>query len=458
MNTQRPKSHEIDMLHGPLVSGILKFALPFAASSILQQMFNAVDVAVVGRFASSEALAAVGANTFLINLFINLFVGISVGANVVISHHIGQNDDNRTRKAVHTTMILAVLSGFTMLVTGLLIAAPVLELMDTPANVLSDSVLYLRIYMCGTPFFMIYNFGAAILRSKGDTKRPLYILIVAGLINTALNLLFVIVFHMSVDGVAIATGISNAFSALAILVLLKKEPEPFKLHFSLSAPDKAEISRILKIGLPAGLQSMVFSFSNVCVQTAINGYGSAAVAGAAISVNFDSFCYFFITAFCGAAITFTGQNFGAGNVMRCRHIFTICMIGGALTCFLGNMMFYTQRDFFLGLFTTDPQVVHYAVIRMSWVLIFQPMTVSYEISAAAMRGMNYSLEPALLTILGTCVLRLVWVFFVGPIWPGFAQLMYCYPISWVVTGTMVMTCYIIVSRRAYRRIASQCAN
>ena len=205
------------MLHGPLVSGILKFALPFAASSILQQMFNAVDVAVVGRFASSEALAAVGANTFLINLFINLFVGISVGANVVISNHIGQNDDNRTRKAVHTTMILAVLSGFTMLVTGLLIAAPVLELMDTPANVLSDSVLYLRIYMCGTPFFMIYNFGAAILRSKGDTKRPLYILIVAGLINTALNLLFVIVFHMSVDGVAIATGISNAFSALAIL-------------------------------------------------------------------------------------------------------------------------------------------------------------------------------------------------------------------------------------------------
>lgn len=188
MNTQRPKSHEIDMLHGPLVSGILKFALPFAASSILQQMFNAVDVAVVGRFASSEALAAVGANTFLINLFINLFVGISVGANVVISNHIGQNDDNRTRKAVHTTMILAVLSGFTMLVTGLLIAAPVLELMDTPANVLSDSVLYLRIYMCGTPFFMIYNFGAAILRSKGDTKRPLYILIVAGLINTALNL------------------------------------------------------------------------------------------------------------------------------------------------------------------------------------------------------------------------------------------------------------------------------
>lgn len=445
-------SSETDMLHGPLVTGILKFAVPFAASSILQQMFNSVDVAVVGRFASSEALAAVGANTFLINLFINLFVGISVGANVVISNHIGQNDMARIRKAVHATMVLALLSGFAMLVTGLVIAAPVLKLMGTPANVLDDSVLYLRIYMCGTPFFMVYNFGAAILRSKGDTKRPLYILIVAGLINTLLNLLFVIVFHMSVEGVAIATGIANAFSALAVVVLLKKEPEPFTLHWSKRVPDKGEIVRILKIGLPAGLQSMVFSFSNVFVQTAINGYGSAAVAGAAVSVTFDSYCYFLITAFCGAAITFTGQNFGAGNIDRCRRIFKICMIGGALSCLLGNALFYTQRDFFLSLFTTDPQVVHYAVIRMRWVLVFQSLAASYEISAAAMRGMNYSLEPALLTILGTCVLRLLWVFFVCPVWPGFDRLMYCYPISWVLTGTMVVACYIATSRKAYRSL------
>lgn len=445
-------SSETDMLHGPLVTGILKFAVPFAASSILQQMFNSVDVAVVGRFASSEALAAVGANTFLINLFINLFVGISVGANVVISNHIGQNDMARIRKAVHATMVLAMLSGFAMLVTGLVIAAPVLKLMGTPTNVLDDSVLYLRIYMCGTPFFMVYNFGAAILRSKGDTKRPLYILIVAGLINTLLNLLFVIVFHMSVEGVAIATGIANAFSALAVVVLLKKEPEPFTLHWSKHVPDKGEIVRILKIGLPAGLQSMVFSFSNVFVQTAINGYGSAAVAGAAVSVTFDSYCYFLITAFCGAAITFTGQNFGAGNIDRCRRIFKICMIGGALSCLLGNALFYTQRDFFLSLFTTDPQVVHYAVIRMRWVLVFQSLAASYEISAAAMRGMNYSLEPALLTILGTCVLRLLWVFFVCPVWPGFDRLMYCYPLSWVLTGTMVVACYIATSRKAYRTL------
>lgn len=446
-------TNEIDMLHGPLLGKILKFAMPFAASSILQQLFNSVDVAVVGRFASSEALAAVGANTFLINLLINFFVGISIGASVILANHIGQHDDRSIRYAVSTTAILALGSGFFLLIVGLLVSRPILEWMQTPGNIIDDAALYLRIYLLGAPFFMVYNFGASILRSRGDTKRPLYILVVAGIINTVLNLVLVIVFHLGVAGVAIATGIANAFCATVIVWLLRREDGPFKLSLRHMRLYPVELRRILQIGVPAGVQSMVFSLSNIFVQSAINGYGSAAVAGAAVSQTFDSYCYFLMSAFSGAAVTFIGQNYGAGRMDRCKRVFWICLFWGAAVCFVANMLFYVFADEVLSLFTIDPQVVYYAKLRMRYVIVFQAIAATYDIPSSAMRGFGRSLEPALLTILGTCVFRLMWIFIVCPIYPGYDVLMICYPVAWVLTGIMVSTAFALTMRRLQRSMA-----
>lgn len=317
--------NEIDMLHGPLFMKILLFALPLAASSVLQQLFNSVDVAVVGRFASSEALAAVGSNAPVINLLINLFVGISMGANAVISNHIGQNDREKIRSAVSTSAVVALLSGVFLMVLGTAVAGPVHRMMGTPVEVTRMAVSYLRIYFLGMPFIMIFNFGSAILRSLGDTRRPLYILIWAGIINTVLNLLFVIVFHMGVEGVAIATGISNLFSAVMVVQILLREQDPYKLHLYDMHIQKDELSHMLEIGVPAGLQGVVFSISNVIIQASINSYGFNAVAGSAAALNFEQYCYYVIAAFNGAAISFVGQNYGAGNMDRVKRIFLICM-------------------------------------------------------------------------------------------------------------------------------------
>lgn len=443
----------VDMTQGPLLGKILRFALPFAASGIMQQLFVTIDVAVVGRFATSEALAAVGANTFLINLLINLFVGVSIGSNAVISNFIGRNDRHRVRDAVGTTMMLPIFASVLLLGFGEIFAPSLLRLMGTPAAILDQATLFLRVYFLGIPFFMVFTFGQAVLRGKGDTQRPLNILLLAGCVNVVLNLLLVIVLHMGVAGVATATGCANVFSALAILRLLRREKGPFRLTRLRLRIDRAALLQILFIGVPAGVQSMVFSLSNIFVQSAINGYGPSAIAGAAISLNFDTYCYFLLTSFCGAAVTFTGQNYGAGKIDRCRRVFWICMGCGALACFLANMLFYTQSDFFLWFFTTDPSVIHYAKVRMATVLVFQALASSYEISAASMRGLGHSIEPTLLTILGTCVLRFAWVFFVCPVWPGFRELMLCYPISWILTGVMVCVSYVFVSRKAYRKLS-----
>mgnify|MGYP000780824467 FL=1 len=322
--------NEIDMLHGPLFMKMIMFTLPLAASSILQQLFNSVDVAVMGRFASSQALAAVGSNAPVISLLINLFMGVSMGANVIISNHIGQNDRRSIRDAISTVGLVAIVSGLLMMVVGILVARPILTMMDTPADVLDMAVTYLRIFFLGIPFFMIFDFGSAILRSMGDTRRPLYILVAAGIVNTILNLVFVIIFHMGVAGVAIATSIANAVSAALIIYLLLHEKEPYRLRPKKLYIEWKELKRMLQIGVPAGLQGMVFSVSNVLLQASINGYGSDAIAGSAAAVNFEYYCYFIIGAFNGAAISFTGQNYGAGLNHRVKRIFAICLFMGCL--------------------------------------------------------------------------------------------------------------------------------
>lgn len=438
------------MLHGPLLGKIVMFALPYAATGILQQLFNSINVFVVGRFDSSHAMAAVGATTFLINLIINLFLGISVGANAVIANNIGRRDPQAVHRAVSTTAALSLIGGAILLVVGLLVATPLLRLLGTPADVIHDSALYLNICFLGAPFFMVYNFGAAIFRSKGDTRTPLYILAVAGVINVVVSMVTVIVFHMSVAGVACAYFVSNMFSAVVITTLLWREKGEFRVRLRQIRIYRKELGDILSIGLPAGLQATVFSFSNVFVQSSINKFGYAAIAGASLSITFDTYCYYVLTAFCATAITFTGQNYGAGQVDRCRRIFRLCFLLGGASIFTANMVFVLFGPPIASVFTTDPQVVHYCTSRIYVALAFQWIATSYEIPAACMRGLGKSLAPALLTIFGTCFIRLGWIFLVLPHWYGYEHLMLCYPISWVITGVLVSSVYVAASRKAYR--------
>ncbi len=438
---------EIDMLHGPLFMKIIMFALPLAASSLMQQLFNSVDVAVVGHFASKEALAAVGSNGPVINLLINLFMGISMGANVIISNHIGQSDKARIKDAINTVALVSVASGVFVTLLGLAVARPILELIGTPDAVLNLAVVYLRIYFCGIPFFMIFNFAAAILRSMGDTRRPLYILLIAGVVNTVLNLFFVICLHMSVAGVAIATCIANIVSAGLMVWILLNEEEPYRLELKAMAVKWDELKKMLQIGVPAGIQGMIFSFSNLLMQSAINGYGAAAIAGAAASLNYESYCYFLVVAFNGAAISFIGQNYGAGKNDRVKRVFWICMGMGVAACMVSNIIITWQHTAFLSVFSADPEVLRFGTERIYVALATQSIACLYEIPGSSLRGMGKSIQPTLITIFGTCLLRIVWIFGVAEHFKSFQILMMAYPVSWTITGIMMSTIFYIYAKK-----------
>ncbi len=445
------KAHEIDMLKGSLLKNMLLFALPIAASSILQQLFNSVDVAVVGNFAANEAQAqaAVGCNGPVINLIINLFIGVSVGANVVISNYIGQNKMEKVSKAVHTAMGLALVSGVILLALGLVIARPVLELINTPEDVLPYAVQYLQIYSLGMPFIMVYNFGAAILRCIGDTRRPLYCLIISGFINAGLNMVLVIVFHLDVAGVAIATVISNVISAGLVWHFLTHETSQVRLYVKRLSIGGQDLERILAIGIPAGVQGMVFSIANVCIQSVLNDFGTDAVAGSAVILNYENITYFMIAAFGQTVVTFTSQNYGAGQYDRCKRIFRIGLITSVCCTLVLSWSFVLGRDFFISLFNQDPNVAHYAEIRMLYLMVLYFIINSYEIGGGALRGMEHSMVPAVLTIFGTCLLRLVWAYTLCRIYPSFELLMAVYPVSWIITGTAILSAYFIIRQKAF---------
>ncbi|MBQ7193441.1 MAG: MATE family efflux transporter [Synergistaceae bacterium] len=435
------KRNNIDMLHGPLFGKILLFSLPLAASMILQQLFNSADVAVVGRFDSPQAMAAVGSNGAAINLMVNLFVGLSIGANVVVAKYIGKNETERIHDAVHTSITLAVISGILLLIWGLAAAKPLLTLMNTPEDIIDLAVVYFRIYFLGMPFIMLYNFGSAILRSKGDSQRPLWSLGTGGVINVILNLIFVIGFKLSVIGVALATVISNIVSALMILYYLLTEDEPFRLRFSELSLKWEYFSQILKIGLPAGVQGMLFSISNVTIQTAINSLGSFASAGSAAALNFDFLTYYVVAAFTQAAVTFTSQNYGAGDFGRCRRVFASTMSAGLLFTGLACLVCAVWRTEILSLYTVNPEVLKYAEIRMLNAVAFLWLCNIYEVSGGCLRGMGYSVLPAVIILLGCCVLRIIWVYTVFAWQNDFAMLMNVYPVSWAITGIVTMIAY-----------------
>ena len=451
MRHSQKSGQTMDMLSGSLFDKLLLFAIPLALSSILQQLFNSVDVAVVGHFAADPAVAtaAVGSNGPIINLIINLFVGVSVGANVIISNYIGEGNKGKIESAVHTSMAVAILSGFIVLAIGLAISGPVLRAMNTPESVLPYAEEYLRIYFLGMPFVMIYNFGSSVLRSIGDTKRPLICLCVSGVLNALLNMFLVIVFHLDVAGVAIATVLSNGVSAVLVILFLVKEKNEIHLDLRRLRIAKPDLVRMLKIGVPAGLQSMVFSLSNVIIQSVLNGFGTSAVAGSAVALNYENFSYFIIAAFNQTAVTFTSQNYGARNYERCKRVFRLCMLTSIVLTGMMSWTFILCRHFFISIFTSDAEVARYAAIRMVMILSLNILSNTYEIGGAALRGIGYSMTPAILTVFGTCVFRLFWAYTICRIYHTFEVLLAVYPISWIITGSAVLIAYFIIRRRVF---------
>lgn len=446
----KSRSRQMDMLHGSLLDKILLFALPLAASSILQQLFNSADAAVAGRFAGSQALAAVGGNAPVVGLIINMFVGMSVGANVIIANYIGQKREDKVHEAVHTVYVMAVLLGVIMLIAGQVIAKPILVMIHTPSDVIDLATLYLRIYFCGMPCVMIYNFGAAILRSIGDTKRPLYCLLISGVINVILNVFFVVLCQLSVAGVAIATIIADTVSAVMVTVFLIRSNDSIKLNLRELTLKKEYVKKVVQIGAPAGLQGAVFSISNVCIQAGINGFGTAAIAGSAAALNFEYFTYFATNAFGQAAVTFVSQNYGARQFERCKKALLLSLFSGMIVTALMSVTFVIGRTPFVSIYTNDPAAIQYGIIRMGIVELFEFIACLYEIPGGALRGIGHSLLPAILTVFGSCGLRIVWIYTVFQKFHTYQVLMSVYLVTWIVTSILVLGAYFIVTRKVYR--------
>ena len=379
----------VDMLHDGIFKKLLYITVPIFLMSTLQQLFNASDTAVVGNFSSSEAMAAVGSNAPVINMIVTFFTGLSVGSNVMLSHFIGKNEKEKVNDALHTSFSVALISGFIMLALGQVIAVPILKLLNTPSHILPMAQMYLRIYFLGMPFLMAYDFGSAVLRSIGDTRRPLYYLIISGSLNVALNLFFVIVLHRNADGVAYATTISNGVSAFMILRALMREKGMLHLDLSRLSLKWKYVRRILWIGAPAGLQGMIFSISNVVIQAAINLFGSDCVAGNSAALNLEYICYFTVYAFCQALMTFISQNYAAGQYGRCRRTTGIAFVSAIGFTAIISVCFYLLRYPLLSFFTHDPDVLKFAVIRMLFIALLEPMTALYEVPGASLRGIGH---------------------------------------------------------------------
>ncbi len=442
---------EMDMLQGGLAGKLIMFALPLAFSSILQQLFNSADVAVVGRFAGSSALAAVGSCVAIVGIFVNLIVGLSVGPNAALASLIGQKKRDRIPEMLHTIMMFGILLGVGLMVIGLLFARLILEVSGTPDSVMGQALVYIRIYLCSIPFMTVYNFGAAILRSYGDTRRPMYYLIVSGTVNVLLNLVFVIGFGMGVAGVAIATWISNVISTGMVLYHLRKRQDEFQLRVKQLRIEKKSLIKVLQIGVPAGIQGTIFSISNVFIQSGINSFGENAIAGSSLALNFEYFTYDIANAFAQAAVTFTSQNYGASNLKRCRKIFWLCMLFGIGFTEVLSIIFMIWDDFFVSIYTISPAVAVFGLIRMHHVCSLEGLTATYEVESAALRGMGKSLEPAIFTILGTVVFRLIWLFTVFRWIPTYSMLMNVYVASWIFTGVSIFIVYIRHMKKVEKR-------
>ena len=450
------RAHQLDMLHGPIWSRIPQFALPVAATAILEQLFNASDIAVVGNFTGTErtvAVAAVGANSSIISLIVNLFVGIALGANVAIAHAIGRGDKTSVQKTVHTSIILALAGGLLIALAGELAAAPVLKLLQVPDDVFPLALLYLRIYLLGMPVILLYNFEAAIFRSIGETNTPLLALAFSGCLNVVLNLFFVIVLHMTVNGVAIATVISNCVSSL--ILFWKLRHSKLEIHVSVKdlKIDPESMGRILKIGLPAGIQSAVFSLSNIVIQSSINSLGTIVMAASSAAYNLEIITYDILNSFSQACTTFVGQNFGAGNMKRCSKTLALCIVEGLVVLAAAIMLILFFGHSLLALFNSDPQVVSTGYIRLMAIVRAHVFSLLYEVMSGYLRGLGISMVPAILTIIGVCGIRFMWVQFVFPQDPTFQTIMNVYPVSLSTTAFMVFCALLYYTHKRKKKLS-----
>ena len=434
------KKAQIDMLHGSIWNKLIQFAFPVAATGILEQLFNASDIAIVGNFsgeANTVAVAAVGANTPIIGLILNLFIGIALGTNVVIANSIGRNDEASIHKAVHTSIIMAIVGGLIVSVMSEFLIGGLMPLLNVPDDVLPYALLYIRIYLLGLPVILLYNFEAAIFRSIGETRTPLQVLAISGVINVLLNLFFVIVLKMNVNGVATATVISNAISAFLLLMKLLRTKQVIRVRRDELRFDRDICIKILKIGLPAGIQTAVFAIANIVIQSAINSLGTVVMAASSAAFNIEICVYDILNSFSQACTTFVGQNFGAGQFKRCKKILLLCIAEDAIaTASMIVIVLFFGRNL-LRIFSTDPQVIETGYVRL--LLIFSAYTFSmlYENMSGYMRGFGISLTPAVLTTIGVCAVRLFWMFVVFPTHRTFTTIMLAYPLSLATTAVLI---------------------
>mgnify|MGYP004464478127 FL=1 len=437
---ENPK-RQLDMLHGSIWNKLPLFALPVAATAILEQLFNASDIAVVGNFTGAGktiAVAAVGANSSIIALIVNLFVGIALGANVVIATAIGSNDKDTAQKAVHTSIVVAVLGGILVAVLGELAAAPLLRSLHVPEDVLPSALLYLRIYLLGMPVILLYNFEAAIFRSVGETKIPLFALLASGVLNVALNLFFVAVLRMTVNGVAIATVIANAVSSVLLFRRLAASKQYIHVEWRALRIDRETLRRIMRIGLPAGIQSAVFAVSNIVIQSAINSLGTVVMAASSAAFNIEIFAYDVLNSFSQACTTFVGQNYGAGQLGRCKRTLLLCLIEDLIASAAAIALVLLAGKQLLAVFNNDPEVISIGYTRLLMVFSAYTFSMLYEVMSGYLRGFGISLVPAILTTIGVCGVRIGWIHFVFPQNRTFQTILTAYPVSLLATALLML--------------------
>lgn len=448
---KRTKSYEMDMCSGPIFTKIVVFAIPLILSGILQLLFNAADIIVVGRFAGSESLAAVGSTSALINLLINVFIGLSVGANVLVARYYGAGQLRDLEETVHTAMVMAGAGGLILIAVGVTLADPLLELMGTPHDVLPLAALYMKIFFVGMPANLIYNFGSAVLRAVGDTKRPLYFLLLAGIVNVILNLFFVIALSMGVAGVALATVISQCISAFLVVRCLIKSDAGYRLVLKRLRIVKNKMYSIVRIGLPAGLQGAIFSISNVLIQSSVNSFGSVAMAGNTAAQNIEGFVYTSMNAVYQTALSFTSQNFGARQYVRMKKILIYCLL---LTTMVGLIMgngAVLLGNQLLGIYSSDTQVIQYGLNRLRIIGTTYFVCGIMDCMVGGLRGMGYSVMPMIVSLTGACAFRVVWIYTIFAMNRTLPTLYISYPVSWGITFAAHMVCYVLVLKKVKKQ-------
>ena len=451
VNNVKKNRFEIDMCNGSIMDKLISFSLPLMVSGILQLAFNAVDIIVVGRFSGSQALAAVGSTTALINVFANLFIGISLGANVLAARFYAAGKDREMSETVHTSITLALISGIMMAVIGVLLAKWALEIMGTPDDVIGQSALYMRIYFMGMPFFMLYNYGAAILRAIGDTKRPLIFLIISGIANAALNMILVILFHMGVAGVAIGTIISQLISCVLVLTCLYRSEGSYQLRFSKLKINGAYMEQIFQVGVPAGIQSTVINLSNALLQSSVNSFGSIAMAGYTAANNMLGFLYMSVNSITQACMSFTSQNYGVGKLKRMDKVLRDCVVLSiSIAAVLGGLA-YCFGPQILTVYTSDPKVINCGMEILAYTSITYFLCGIMDLFPGALRGMGYSAVPMVLSVIGTVGTRIVWVFGIFPNHRSLSVLFVSYPVSWIITIVLQVVCFYFVRKRVHQK-------